>query len=136
MSSAAAESGTVASAKTRVLIVDDDPSVRNFLQMLLEVEGYEVFSAMDGNDALAVQREHPAAVVVMDIFMPHAEGIETIVKLREEFPQAGIIVMSGGGARSGVDYLAVARELGAARTLKKPFGPQELIDAVLEVRSL
>ena len=136
MSTAAAESGTIASAKTRVLIVDDDPSVRNFLQMLLEVEGYEVYSAMDGNDALDVQREHRAAVVVIDIFMPHAEGIETIVKLREEFPQAGIIVMSGGGVRSGVDYLAVARELGAARTLKKPFGPQELIDAVLEVRSL
>ena len=136
MSSAATESGTIAGAKTRVLIVDDDPSIRNFLQMLLEVEGYEVFSAIDGNDALAVQREHPAAIVVIDIFMPHAEGIETIVKLREEFPQAGIIVMSGGGARSGVDYLAVARELGAARTLKKPFGPQELIDAVLEVRSL
>jgi len=136
MSSAATESGTIAGAKTRVLIVDDDPSVRNFLQMLLEVEGYEVFSAMDGNDALAVQREHPAAVVVIDIFMPHAEGIETIVKLREEFPQAGIIVMSGGGVRSGVDYLAVARELGAARALKKPFGPQELIDAVREVRSL
>jgi len=136
MSTAAAESGTIASAKTRVLIVDDDPSVRNFLQMLLEVEGYEVYSAMDGNDALDVQREHRAAVVVIDIFMPHAEGIETIVKLREEFPQAGIIVMSGGGVRSGVDYLAVARELGAARTLKKPFGPQELIDAVREVRSL
>jgi DNA-binding response OmpR family regulator len=136
MSSAATESGTIAGAKTRVLIVDDDPSVRNFLQMLLEVEGYEVFSAMDGNDALAVQREHPAAVVVIDIFMPHAEGIETIVKLRDEFPQAGIIVMSGGGVRSGVDYLAVARELGAARALKKPFGPQELIDAVREVRSL
>ena len=136
MSSAATESGTIASAKTRVLIVDDDPGVRNFLQMLLEVEGYEVFSAMDGIEALAVQREHPAAVVVIDIFMPRAEGIETIVQLREEFPQAGIIVMSGGGVRSGVDYLAVARELGAARTLKKPFGPQELIDAVLEVRSL
>ena len=105
MSSAAAESDTVASAKTRVLIVDDDPGVRNFLQMLLEVEGYEVFSAMDGNDALAVQREHPAAVVVMDIFMPHAEGIETIVKLREEFPQAGIIVMSGGGVRLSLIHI-------------------------------
>ena len=136
MSSAAAESGTIAGSKTRVLIVDDDPGVRNFLQMLLEVEGYEVFSAMDGIEALEVQREHPAAVVVIDIFMPHAEGIETIVKLREEFPQAGIIVMSGGGARSGVDYLAVARELGAARTLKKPFSPQELIDAVREIRAL
>jgi DNA-binding response OmpR family regulator len=119
----------------RVLIVDDDPGVRNFLQMVLEVEGYEVAYASDGNEALAVQRENPAAVIVTDIFMPVAEGIETLVKLREEFPRTSIIVMSGGGARGGADYLALARELGAARTLKKPFAPQELIDAVREVRA-
>src|SRR4026207_485995 len=124
MSSAATESGTIAGAKTRVLIVHDDPSVRNFLQMLPEVEGYEVFSAIDGNDALAVQREHPAAVVVIDIFMPHAEGIETIVKLREEFPQAGIIVMSGGGVRSGGGYRAVAGGAGAAPPAAPPSRPR------------
>jgi DNA-binding response OmpR family regulator len=67
--------------------------------------------------------------------MPEAEGIETIVKLRKEFPATGIIVMSGGGTRGNADYLALARELGAARTLRKPFAPQELIDAVREVRT-
>jgi DNA-binding response OmpR family regulator len=127
--------GKGASARARVLIVDDDPGVRNFLRMVLEVEGYEVEYAADGNQALAAQRQNPAAVVVTDIFMPEAEGIETIVKLREEFPATGIIVMSGGGTRGNADYLALARELGAARTLKKPFGPQELIDAVREVRA-
>ena len=135
MSREAERSGKDASARERVLVVDDDPSVRNFLQMVLEVEGYEVEHAADGNEALAAQRRNPATVIVTDIFMPQAEGIETIVKLREEFPQTSIIVMSGGGARSGVDYLAVARELGAARTLKKPFSPQDLIDAVREVRA-
>jgi len=119
-----------------VLVVDDDAGIRNFLRMLLELEGYEVATAGNGIDALEAQRQDPAAIVLTDIFMPDAEGMETIVRLREEFPQVRIIVMSGGGVRSGVDYLAVARELGAARTLKKPFGPQELIDAVREVRAL
>jgi len=135
MSRAAERSGEGASAKERVLIVDDDPGVRNFLQMVLEVEGYEVAYAADGKQALAAQRQNPAAVVVTDIFMPEAEGIETIVKLREEFPETGIIVMSGGGSRGSADYLALARELGAAKALKKPFAPQELIDAVREVRA-
>lgn len=119
-----------------MLVVDDDPGMRNFLQMVLEVEGYEVECAMDGKEALAAQRQNPAAVIVSDIFMPEAEGIETLVKLREEFPQTSIIVISGGGSHGGVDYLALARELGAARTLKKPFSPQDLIDAVREVRAL
>jgi DNA-binding response OmpR family regulator len=135
MSRAAERSGKGAGAKVRVLIVDDDAGVRNFLQMVLEVEGYEVEYAADGKQALAAQRQNPAAVVVTDIFMPEAEGIETIVKLREEFPGTGIIVMSGGGAQGSTDYLALARELGAAKALKKPFAPQELIDAVREVRA-
>ncbi|MNC93602.1 hypothetical protein D3C83_102670 [compost metagenome] len=59
--------------------------------------------------------------------------METIVQLRTEFPQVRIIVMSGAGAYRGADYLQLARELGAARTLKKPFAPQDLIDAMREV---
>jgi DNA-binding NtrC family response regulator len=132
----AEQSGKSSGARERVLVVDDDPGMRNFLQMVLEVEGYEVECAMDGKEALAAQRQNPAAVIVSDIFMPEAEGIETLVKLREEFPQTSIIVISGGGSHGGVDYLALARELGAARTLKKPFSPQDLIDAVREVRAL
>ena len=117
----------------RVLIVDDDAGVRNFLRMLLELEGYEVVTVGNGNEALEAQRQDPAAVVLTDIFMPEAEGMETIVQLRKEFPQARIIVMSGGGSYRGTDYLKLARELGAAKTLKKPFAPQDLIDAMREV---
>ena len=118
---------------TRVLVVDDDPGIRNFLRMLLELEGYEVALAANGLDALEEQRKNPAAIILTDLFMPDVEGMETIVKLREEFPQARIIVMSGGGAYRGADYLSLARELGAARALKKPFAPQDLIDAMREV---
>src|SRR5262245_32963669 len=118
---------------TRVLVVDDDAGVRNFLRMLLELEGYEVATVGNGIEALEAQRTDPAAIVLTDIFMPDADGMETIVQLREEFPQTKIIVMSGGGSYRGADYLALAREIGAAKSLKKPFAPQDLIDAMREV---
>lgn len=116
-----------------MLVVDDDAGIRNFLRMLLELEGYEVATVGNGIEALDAQRKNPAAIVVTDIFMPDGEGMETIVQLREEFPQVRIIVMSGGGAYRGADYLKLARELGAVRALKKPFPPQELLDAMREV---
>ena len=118
---------------TRVLVVDDDAGIRNFVRMLLELEGYEVATVANGNEALEEQRRDPAAIILTDIFMPDAEGMETIVQLREEFPEAKIIVMSGGGSYRGADYLALARELGAVKSLKKPFAPQDLIDAMREV---
>jgi len=118
---------------TLVLVVDDDPGLRNFLRMLLEVEGYAVRTARNGLEALESQRQQPAAIVLTDLFMPEVEGMETIVRLRAEFPQAKIMVMSGGGAYQGADYLALARELGAVKTLKKPFPPQDLIDALRDV---
>ena len=130
MSSDAAKS---AERRIRVLVVDDDPGVRNFLRMLLELEGYVVVTVGNGNEALEAQRSDPAAIVLTDIFMPEAEGMETIVQLRNEFPQLKIIVMSGGGTYRGVDYLRLAQELGAAKALKKPFAPQDLIDALHEV---
>lgn len=120
------------SESKRVLVVDDDAGMRNFLRMLLELEDYEVALACNGVEALDMQRQNPAAIILTDLFMPEAEGMETIVQLRAEFPQARIIVMSGGGAYRGADYLKLARELGAVKTLKKPFAPQDLIDALRE----
>jgi two-component system, chemotaxis family, chemotaxis protein CheY len=120
-------------ARNRVLVIDDDADVRAFLRSLLESEGYEVAAAADGREGLALQRSKPSGIVVTDIFMPGKEGIETIFELHREFPQTKIIVMSGGPSKKGLDYLSVALELGAARSLKKPFAPLELIDAVWEL---
>jgi DNA-binding response OmpR family regulator len=116
----------------RVLVIDDNPDMRRTMQMLLETEGFAVSVAADGEEALRLQRELPAAVVITDIFMPGKEGIETIFELRKEFPQTKIIVISGGSRAKG-DYFGVARELGAVKTFKKPFEPRELIDAVREL---
>jgi CheY-like chemotaxis protein len=118
------------------LVIDDDADVRAFVQSLLESEGFEVGAAADGREGLEMQRTHPAEVVVTDIFMPGKEGIETIFELRQQFPQTGIIVMSGGPSKrtaASSDYLSLALELGAVRSLKKPFATQDLIDAVREL---
>ena len=72
-------------------------------------------------------------MIVTDIFMPEMEGIETINDLRREFPEARIIAMSGRDPRMKFDVFSVAREVGAARTFKKPFRFEELVAAVREL---
>ena len=116
--------------KVRVLIIDDEPDMRATMRYLLEREGFEVLVAAEGSEALTLAKSAPVQVVVTDIYMPGKEGIETIYELRREFPHIRIIVMSGGNGRKGMDFLSVARELRAEKSLKKPFDPRELIDAV------
>jgi CheY-like chemotaxis protein len=78
-----------------------------------------------------VQREHPSQILVTDLFMPEADGLETMQRFRKEYPDMPVIVMSGGGSKQGIktDHLTVARELGA-RTLRKPFSGEELLEAL------
>ncbi len=118
----------------RVLVIEDDPDLRSLMQAYLESEGYEVETAADGRDGIRSQRRRPAAVVVTDIFMPGKEGIETVFDLKREFPDTRIIAISGGPhTATGMDYLGLARQLGAARTLAKPFSMRQLADAVRDV---
>ena len=118
---------------TRVLVIDDNADIRETLRWLLEDEGYAVSAAANGREGLKAQRNEPADIVVTDIFMPEQDGIETLWMFREEFPSVPIIVMSGGGMPGATDYLSIARELGAQKTLTKPLDPQELIDVVGQI---
>ena len=96
------------------------------LKLCLEAEGFEVDVAANGQVALELLQRRPADVVVTDLFMPDQDGIETILALRKRFPQVRIVAMSGWTSSEGSDYLRVAREIGALKTLRKPFDPQEL----------
>ena len=118
---------------TRVLVVDDNPDMCLAARLLLESEGYIVEVAKNGGEALRIQRERPTQILITDLFMPDVDGLETVQRFRADYPQMPIIVISGGGARTKADqHLAVARELGV-HTLRKPFEPQALIDAVRNV---
>lgn len=115
---------------TRVLIIDDNPDQRATLRMCLQLHGYEVEEAPNGRVGLELQRCRPCDVVVTDLFMPEKDGIETIPELRLEYPSVPIIAVSGHASRTGADFLRVAEELGADRTLRKPFATEELLDAI------
>ena len=118
----------------RILVIDDHEDICLFMKEALEMCGYAVDTATDGNTGLALQRRRPADVVITDIFMPDADGMETIHSLKKEFPKVKIIAMSGGGMMSkNVDYLSMAREFGADRVLAKPFDGDALMDAIRAV---
>lgn len=113
-------------AAKQILVVDDRPDVTGFMRAALERAGYRVAVAENGSRALALQRAHPADVLITDIFMPEGDGIETIDRVRAEFPGTRIIAMSGA-VRGRQDYLSVAAQIGVDATLHKPFTVDELI---------
>ena len=117
----------------RILIIGDEDQARCMLHQVLERAGYDVIEARDGVEGLQRFREGPTDVIITDILMPEKEGLETIMDLRREFPAAKIIAMSGGGRTGNLNFLEVARRLGAQRTLHKPFGLPEMLKAVQEL---
>ena len=117
----------------RVLLIDDNEDFRGSLKLCLESEGFEIATAANGKDALQTLEVKPADVVVTDLFMPDKDGIETITELRKRFPGTSIVAISGWTSVGGSDYLRVAREIGAAKTLRKPFDPMELAKLLREL---
>ena len=117
----------------RVLIIEDDESLRHAIQRTLAAAGYEVQQAADGKAGLNAYRQQPSDVVITDIVMPDTEGLETIRELCRHDPAVKIIAMSGGGLGGSTGYLTLARRLGAHWSLTKPFSGDELRNAVAAV---
>lgn len=117
-------------AEKSILIVDDNRDIRDFMQIALEAAGYGVHTATEGAQALVMQRERPADLLVTDIFMPGREGISTIEGFKAEFPGTRIIAMSAGGGTRKRDFLSAAALIGANATLRKPFTATQLLDTV------
>lgn len=114
-----------------VLVVDDEDQVRQLIRETLEQAGYDVEEASDGKEGLERYRAKPADLVIMDILMPDQDGLESIMTLRREFPKSRVIAMTGGSDMIGIlNFLDVAKMLGACRTLQKPFEMKALLDAV------
>ena len=116
---------------TRVLVIDDNDDFRHLALRWFQIHGIEAEGASDGAEGLELQRARPATVIVTDIFMPEKDGIETIRELLREFPKAKIIAVTGH--ESLTDYDAFAREIGAAKTFRKPFKLDDLLAAVKEL---
>jgi DNA-binding NtrC family response regulator len=118
----------------RVLVIDDDRSVGTAIKTMLERDGYSVLLAQDGRNGIAAIGPGRFDVVIVDIFMPGMDGLETIRHIQYHAPLVPIIAISGflfrGPSESTPDFLSMATKLGAAHSLQKPFRPRDLLDAV------
>jgi two-component system response regulator MprA len=110
--------------KPRVLVVDDDPAVRDSLRRSLEFNGYTVAIASDGVDALASIGRVAPDVVIMDVMMPRLDGIEATKSLRKAGNDVPILVLT---ARDAVGDRVEGLDAGADDYLTKPFALQELL---------
>src|SRR6185437_10286889 len=120
------------SMRKKILIIDDDATVRYTLRRILLSAGYAVLDAPNGKKGVQLFQLEPADLVITDIIMPEQEGIETIIELKSREPQTRIIAISGGGRTGARDLLHMAERLGADAVLHKPFDTAELIKAVKE----
>src|SRR5437879_6540422 len=83
-------------SRKRVVVADDNPDICDFVGTALKGAGYEVETAADGGQALALLRRRPADMLITDLFMLGQHGFETISRCKAEFPQTKIIVISAG----------------------------------------
>jgi DNA-binding response OmpR family regulator len=117
--------------RARILVVDDNDSMRHWLAEILTRAGHQIIQGADGAEACRISREVDVDLVILDLFMPVKDGIETLRALRARAPAVPIIAISGGGADdTGVDLLKAAVLLGAVQSIEKPFTPAVLLEAV------
>jgi two-component system KDP operon response regulator KdpE len=117
-------------AKSSVLIIDDEQSLRDFVNKNLEVRGFQTYTAANGLEGLALFKTCDVDLVIVDLMMPHMNGLETIRRIRQE-SLVPIIVLSALGEENDK---VQAFNIGADDFLTKPFGVRELlarINAVL-----
>jgi CheY-like chemotaxis protein len=116
-----------------ILVIEDDPVMREALADWLQAAGYGVRTAADGSAGLAAVKFALPELVVTDIHMPGTNGAAVIAELKQRYPQVMVIAISGlFSSGHGLDA-AAAIALGAARALAKPFKRTELLRAVAEL---
>ncbi|MBL8144893.1 MAG: response regulator transcription factor [Anaerolineae bacterium] len=113
----------------RILVVDDEPRMINFIRMNLELEGHQVIEAHNGLEALDQIRTKLPDIVLLDVMMPELDGFETLRMLRE-FSAIPVIMLTAKGDENDRVY---GLELGADDYVSKPFGPRELSSRIRAV---
>jgi len=116
-------------AKGRILVVDDEVYIVHILDFSLGMEGYEVVTALDGEQALEKVAEQKPDLIVLDIMMPKLDGYETFkaLKSREEWRDIPVILLSAKGRN--VDQ-KTGFEVGADDYITKPFSPRKLVERI------
>ena len=109
--------------KFRVLVIDDDPSIRDYLETLATRQGYEVFAVGAGEEALETLEKTRPDIVTLDVVLPGIDGIETLVELKQRLPEVPVVMLSGHGQ---APTIVEAMRQGASDFLRKPFEVEEL----------
>ena len=121
----------------RVLVIEDEPAVRDLVTRMLSRVGHEVVEANEGREGLRLFEQSPTDLVITDINMPGMDGHEVIATFRKRHPGVPIVAISGGGSASKDELLMNAAALGAVEVITKPFEFQQFVGAVgraLELR--
>ena len=118
--------------KYSILLVDDDPNLRDMLRAMLEIGGFDVIEAEDGLDALEKLEEITPDILVLDVMMPNLDGVSLCKQLRSdaEFVSLPIIMLSGKAHQEAIQE---GLQAGANRYLVKPTGLDELTRNINEV---
>jgi DNA-binding NtrC family response regulator len=118
-----------------ILIADDDDAVQQILKIMLQRSGHHVVGASDGQRALQIFREAHFDLLIVDIFMPGMDGLETMKLVHQYRPGIPIIVISGhafpASNPASPDFLTMATKLGAACSLQKPFKSAVLLESIM-----
>jgi two-component system nitrogen regulation response regulator NtrX len=110
-----------------VLIIDDEPGIRTVLKDVLEDEGYTVLTAEDGLDGLSQLSQHPVDLVFLDVWLPTMGGIDVLKKIKEEFSEVEVIMISG---HANINLAVQAVKIGAFDFLEKPLSLDKTITVV------
>lgn len=113
-----------------ILVIDDDVSVRDMLLQLLRGAGYSGHAASDGRRAMQMLQERGYRLVVTDVFMPEADGLEVLLSAGKSM--IPVITMSGSPAFDPTLFKRVARHFGARYCFTKPFNFEEMLVAIRE----
>ncbi|HEX6853570.1 MAG TPA: sigma-54 dependent transcriptional regulator [Candidatus Polarisedimenticolaceae bacterium] len=111
-------------ARERILLVDDEPGVRSSLGAILEDEGYDVVLAGTGEDGLAEAASSPFDAILLDVWLPGMDGLDTLAKLREARDEAAVVMISGHGT---IDTAVRATKLGAFDFVEKPLSLEKTL---------
>jgi two-component system alkaline phosphatase synthesis response regulator PhoP len=111
---------------TKILVIDDEPSITNLVSAYLKPEGYEVFIASDGNAGLKAARAFKPDLIILDVMLPGMDGLELLSRLRRE-SDVYVIMLT---ARTEETDKIVGLSVGADDYVTKPFSPRELVARV------
>ena len=116
-----------------ILVIDDDELMLGFLKERLMYKGFNVLTAINGNEGMKLFNDNQVDLVITDIIMPDKDGFETIIELKRICPDIKIIAMSGMGLGMIEPCLKTAKFSGAEYALAKPFETSNLLTTVYEL---